>query len=66
MGFLEALLLLAAGGLSGLLTGWLGVGGGIILVPVFYSVLHEAGASTLVAMHIAIGRRIAWISRRTM
>ena len=55
MGFLEALLLLAAGGLSGLLTGWLGVGGGIILVPVFYSVLHEAGASTLVAMHIAIG-----------
>jgi len=49
------LLLLAGGALTGLLAGFFGVGGGIILVPILLVYLAAAGVSSLVATHVAFG-----------
>jgi uncharacterized membrane protein YfcA len=49
------LLLLAGGALTGLLAGFFGVGGGIILVPILLAYLSATGASSLVTTHIAFG-----------
>jgi hypothetical protein len=49
------LLLVAGGALTGLLAGFFGVGGGIILVPMLLAYLSATGVSSLVATHIAFG-----------
>lgn len=52
----QILLLLAAGGVTGLLAGFFGVGGGIILVPILlWAYTSLFGVSTLVATHLSFG-----------
>lgn len=46
--------LIAAGLVSGVLAGLFGVGGGAVLVPVFFQVLGLAGVDEAVRMHISI------------
>lgn len=58
---LLAAILAAAGLLAGLTGGMLGIGGGIVMVPVFYEVLHQSGVSRDVAMHVAVGTSLATI-----
>src|SRR6266851_2275251 len=56
-----ALLLVAVGALSGLLAGVFGVGGGAILVPVFYECFRLAGVPLEVRMPLCIGTSLAII-----
>jgi len=56
-----ALALIAAGALSGLLAGLFGVGGGAILVPVFYQVYGLVGVPDAVRTHVAVGTSLAII-----
>jgi len=53
--------LLATGMLAGLLAGLLGVGGGIVIVPVLYNVLSFFGVNDDVRMHVAVGTSLAII-----
>lgn len=54
-------LLLATGLLAGLLAGLLGVGGGIVVVPVLYYVFSYLGLDEAVRMHLAVGTSLATI-----
>ena len=54
-------LLLASGLLSGLVAGLLGVGGGIVLVPVLYHVFSGAGIEAGIRMHLAVGTSLATV-----
>ena len=56
-----ALGLVIAGVVSGLTAGMLGVGGGIVVVPVLYHVLSLVGVDESVRMHLAIGTSLATI-----
>src|SRR6266567_4168219 len=56
-----ALLLLAVGTLSGFLAGVFGIGGGAILVPVFYECFRLAGVPLDVRMPLCIGTSLAVI-----
>ncbi|MBV8976429.1 MAG: sulfite exporter TauE/SafE family protein [Alphaproteobacteria bacterium] len=56
-----ALGLVLAGAVGGLTAGLLGVGGGIVVVPVLYHVLALIGIDPSVRMHIAIGTSLATI-----
>jgi uncharacterized membrane protein YfcA len=56
-----ALLLVAVGALSGLLAGVFGIGGGAILVPVFYECFRLAGVPLEVRMPLCIGTSLAII-----
>ena len=56
-----ALGLLLAGIVSGLIAGLLGVGGGIVVVPVLYNVLAAVGVDESIRMHIAVGTSLAAI-----
>ena len=56
-----ALLLIAVGALSGFLAGVLGIGGGAILVPVFYECFRLAGVPLEVRMPLCIGTSLAII-----
>src|SRR6202158_5065580 len=56
-----ALLLVAVGALSGFLAGMFGVGGGAILVPVFYECFRLAGVPLEVRMPLCIGTSLAII-----
>jgi uncharacterized membrane protein YfcA len=56
-----ALLLAAVGALSGFLAGVFGVGGGAILVPVFYECFRLAGVPLEVRMPLCIGTSLAII-----
>jgi uncharacterized membrane protein YfcA len=47
--------LLASGVVAGVLAGLLGVGGGIVLVPVLFYVFSALGVSPEVKMHMAVG-----------
>jgi uncharacterized membrane protein YfcA len=56
-----ALLLVAVGTLSGFLAGVFGIGGGAILVPVFYECFRIAGVPLEVRMPLCIGTSLAVI-----
>lgn len=56
-----ALGLVIAGAISGLTAGMLGVGGGIVVVPVLYHVLSLIGVDESVRMHVAVGTSLATI-----
>lgn len=56
-----ALGLVIAGAVSGLTAGMLGVGGGIVVVPVLYHVLALIGIDPGIRMHIAVGTSLATI-----
>ncbi len=53
--------LLLAGGLTGLLAGLFGVGGGGITVPVLYQAFRFAGVSDDIAMPLSVGTSLAVI-----
>ena len=54
-----ALGLVIAGLVGGLVAGMLGVGGGIVVVPVLYHVMATLGVDDSVRMHVAIGTSLA-------
>src|SRR5471032_3552910 len=56
-----AFLLVAVGVLSGFLAGLFGIGGGAILVPVFYECFRLAGVPLEVRMPLCIGTSLAII-----
>ena len=51
----------AAGVVSGLLAGVFGIGGGAVLVPVFYQVFGLLGVDESVRMHVSVGSSLAII-----
>lgn len=53
--------LLAAGFVTGLLAGLLGIGGGGILVPVLYELFGSLGVEEAIRMHLAVGTSLAVI-----
>ena len=53
--------LLAAGLVTGLLAGLLGIGGGGILVPALYEVFGALGVDDAIRMHLAVGTSLAVI-----
>lgn len=56
-----ASVLAAAGALGGLIAGLLGVGGGIVIVPVLFYLLPFAGVSDELRMHVAVATSLATI-----
>ena len=56
-----ALLLIAVGALAGFLAGVFGIGGGAVLVPVFYECFRLAGVPLEVRMPLCIGTSLAII-----
>lgn len=56
-----ALGLIIAGVVGGMVAGMLGVGGGIVIVPVLYHVLALMGVDPDIRMHIAVGTSLATI-----
>ena len=55
------LLMLATGVVGGLLAGLLGVGGGIVIVPVLDAALALFGVDGAIRMHVAVGTSLATI-----
>src|SRR6201985_3918316 len=55
------LLLIATGALSGFLAGVFGIGGGAVLVPVFYECFRLAGVPLEVRMPLCVGTSLAII-----
>ena len=53
--------LLGAGAVGGLLAGLLGVGGGIVIVPVLDAALNLAGVSPDASLHVAVATSMATI-----
>jgi uncharacterized protein len=56
-----ALLLIGAGALSGFLAGVFGIGGGAVLIPVFYECFRLAGVPLEVRMPLCVGTSLAVI-----
>ncbi|MBF0306901.1 MAG: sulfite exporter TauE/SafE family protein [Alphaproteobacteria bacterium] len=56
-----ALVLLATGLIAGVVAGLLGVGGGIVIVPVLFHLLGLAGVDPAIKMHLAVGTSLATI-----
>ena len=56
-----ALAIASAGAVSGFLAGILGIGGGAVLVPVFYQVFGLLGVDDAVRMHVSVGSSLAII-----
>lgn len=54
-------LLLAAGAVAGITAGLLGVGGGIVIVPVLWHMFEAIGIEESVRMHVAVGTSLATI-----
>jgi uncharacterized membrane protein YfcA len=55
------LILLSMGALAGTLAGLLGIGGGVIIVPVLAMVFQHQGVAIDVLMHVSIGTSLATI-----
>jgi uncharacterized membrane protein YfcA len=55
MDLLQIVLLLAGGACAGLLAGFFGVGGGIVLVPILLVFFQSIGVSSLVLTHLTFG-----------
>jgi uncharacterized membrane protein YfcA len=55
-------LLLAAGLIAGLLAGLLGVGGGVVVVPVLYEGFSRLGVDPDVRMHVAVATSLATVA----
>lgn len=53
--------LLATGLIAGIMAGLLGVGGGIVIVPVLYHLFSLLGVDEAVKMHVAVGTSLATI-----
>ncbi len=53
--------MLACGAVAGVLAGLLGVGGGIVIVPVLYTTLGFLGIDPDIQMHVAVGTSLATI-----
>lgn len=58
---MDLLILLSMGALAGLLAGLLGIGGGLVIVPVLALVFDGQGVDGSVIMHLAIGTSLATI-----
>lgn len=58
---LLAAAMLATGGIGGILAGLLGIGGGIVIVPVLEAVLGQFGVDDAIRMHVAVGTSLATI-----
>lgn len=56
-----AAVLLAAGAVAGVIAGLLGVGGGIVIVPVLYHLFTQMGIEEGVRMKVAVGTSLATI-----
>lgn len=56
-----AVLVAGAGAVAGFLAGVFGIGGGAILVPVFYQAFGLAGVDEAVRMHLSVGTSLAII-----
>lgn len=56
-----AALLLAAGAVAGVTAGLLGVGGGIVLVPVLWHLFTGLGVDEAIRMHLAVGTSLVTI-----
>ena len=56
-----ALAIAASGVVSGLMAGIFGIGGGAVLVPVFYQVFGLLGVDEAVRMHLSVGSSLAII-----
>lgn len=61
-----ALALLATGIIAGVMAGLLGVGGGIVIVPVLYHLFTLLDIDPAVRMHLAVGTSLATIVPLTM
>jgi len=57
----DFILLISMGALAGMLAGLLGIGGGIIIVPVLALVFQHQHVDLSVLMHVAIGTSLATI-----
>ena len=55
------LTMLATGVVGGLIAGLLGVGGGIVIVPVLDTALAIRGVDPVIRMHVAVGTSLATI-----
>ena len=53
--------MMGAGLLGGLLAGLLGVGGGIVIVPVLFHIFTMFGVDEEVRIHLAVGTSLATI-----
>lgn len=58
---MDVLILFGMGAIAGTLAGLLGIGGGIIIVPVLALVFNAQGVSADVLMHVSIGTSLATI-----
>lgn len=56
-----ALILIAAGVVAGILAGLFGIGGGAVLVPVFYQAFSAWGLDQAIVMHVSVGTSLAII-----
>lgn len=56
-----ALAIATSGVISGLLAGMFGIGGGAVLVPVFYQIFGLFGVDDVVRMHLSVGSSLAII-----
>ena len=59
--YLDVLILIGMGAIAGTLAGLLGIGGGIIIVPVLALVFTAQGINPDVLMHVSIGTSLATI-----
>src|ERR1700761_895193 len=61
-----AVAVMAAGGVTGLLAGLFGIGGGAVIVPVLYEVFRVLGVPEDVRMQLCVGTSLAIIVPTTI